>query len=186
MRAVVESHHLSLSLLKTCRSVYNEAALIPFAANFFIVRDGEHLQRLRDRLMPVQQRAIRHLEFISTRRSMALNFHQINFSNFTNLRHLRVRVDVDMRAHLGDIRAFFPTWSRFLKNFSRVTVERVEVIAYGPGDPVNLRAAREWAVQEAQVLLIESEKKDPVKADEEYRKKRVETRSRRGSRALKD
>jgi hypothetical protein len=56
--------HLALHLLQICRQVYSEAALVPFAKNFFVVAVSYSRSPLRAflaTLVPVQVRAIAQL-----------------------------------------------------------------------------------------------------------------------------
>ena len=58
--------HLDLNLLKTCRSIYSEAALMPYTSNTFVPADLPTLGKFLSSLKPVQLGAIRRmsLEFV--------------------------------------------------------------------------------------------------------------------------
>ncbi|KAK5112858.1 hypothetical protein LTR85_011085 [Meristemomyces frigidus] len=55
---------LSLSVLKVCRQVYNEAALIPFAGNHFMLASQLASERLLSRLDFTQAKAIRSIGLV--------------------------------------------------------------------------------------------------------------------------
>lgn len=56
---------LSLSLLKSCRQIHKEAALLPFIHNTFTCTGDQGLEVFIDKLFPVQRRALHRLIVIS-------------------------------------------------------------------------------------------------------------------------
>lgn len=52
---------LNLSLLRACRQINLEAALLPYTWNIFSFADAQDFERFVDQLMTAQQRAIRSI-----------------------------------------------------------------------------------------------------------------------------
>lgn len=61
-----EGRFKALSLFRTCRQVYQEAALLPFRLNSFSIHRGGTLFEFLNGLIPSQQRAIRQITIVCT------------------------------------------------------------------------------------------------------------------------
>jgi hypothetical protein len=106
--------YFHLDLLQTCRQIYHEAVLIPFAVNYFryiVLRGGNDLglHCLLENMVPTQVRAIKHLRLVST---------DTYFPRRIIIQQLKRLEQVDVQLVLSEF--FAGHWCRFDEDFWKV------------------------------------------------------------------
>ncbi|KAK4504640.1 hypothetical protein PRZ48_002601 [Zasmidium cellare] len=163
------SEAISLPVLRTCRKIHHEASLMPFSSNTFIIRDLSRLSRFIQRLTPVQQRAVQHLEFITTEpeRPPATTT-AFRFEDYTGIRHLRVRMEIMRAVHEDALEEWAGWyWGEMMGQFAQKTLASAEVMVYrASGSPV-MPVTRDWAERMEGKLLEVKEESEEVEGEVE-------------------
>ena len=145
-----KNRHLRIAVLRTCRQIYLEAALIPWAENTFILgaSDGDDFRlanfgRCIDILYPSQRKTIRSL-VIQTTNS---NFNIRNAEALAKLHKLVVLVEKDhstFRDEYKDQKRAYYYRLRHLAKFAQLPLTSVDVCIFQP-DTVPSKEMRKWS-----------------------------------------
>ncbi|KAK5684859.1 hypothetical protein LTS10_002934 [Elasticomyces elasticus] len=156
---------LSLQLLKVCRQIHQEAALLPFAENHFSFATTTAFDDFIRHILLSQARTLQHISLVVD--PSTFNLHparQLLKSKLQGLKHLKIYLELPRRYMLEETRI-----SQSLAVFESSPIETASVIAYyvdksidvwrfgrpqwGFGNTV--RELRRWETESEQSLLID-------------------------------
>lgn len=166
-------NEFSVALLKTCRSIYNEAALFPLSSNNFIVNHPWTLDLFCKGLLPAQQKVAESLEVVCDFSIDPSPFTGRIFTGQlpTGLRHLRFRAEFPFNTF--ERQELHYACSRGLERLSQSLLISAKVIGYPEQSPTTPRI-RKWAKKLEEKLLLSKEDREKA-AEKKAKRKRDES-----------